>query len=128
MVQQLDTTSAAIWTLNPVSQQLEQQAAAGEVIVLNPDLLNIVAQNHQPYFTSEGLEVQQSSLHPHYFSSYSLVVEDRLLGVITLLGNQPLTEEACRTLSWIANAIAVAIDRYWARSELWAAENPYYLG
>jgi PAS domain S-box-containing protein len=118
MVQQLDTTSAAIWTLNPVSQQLEQQAAAGEVIVLNPDLLNIVAQNHQPYFTSEGLEVQKSSLLPHYFSSYSLVVEDRLLGVITLLGNQPLTEEACRTLSWIANAIAVAIDRYWARSEL----------
>lgn len=118
MVQQLDTTSAAIWTLNSQSQQLEQQAAAGEVICLNPDLLNLVAQNYQPYLTKEGLEVQESSLHPDYFSSYSLVVEDRLIGVITLLSNQPLTEEASRTLSWIANAIAIAIDRYWARKEL----------
>jgi signal transduction histidine kinase len=40
------------------------------------------------------------------------------MGVMTVLGNQPLSEEACNTLSWVANAIAVAIDRYWARSEL----------
>ena len=118
MVQHLDTTSAAIWTLNSQSQQLKQQASAGEVISLNPDLLNLVAQNYQPYLTREGLEVQEASLHPHYFFSYSLVVEERLIGVITLLSNQPLTEEASRTLSWIANATAIAIDRYWARSEL----------
>jgi transcriptional regulator with GAF, ATPase, and Fis domain len=45
-------------------------------------------------------------------------VEDRLIGVITLLSNHPLTEEAKGTLSWVANAIAVAVDRTWARSEL----------
>ena len=40
------------------------------------------------------------------------------MGVIAVLSNQPLSQEACDTLSWVVNAIAIAIDRYWARSEL----------
>jgi signal transduction histidine kinase len=45
-------------------------------------------------------------------------VEERSIGALGILGNQPLTDEARATLSWVANAIAVAIDRSWARSEL----------
>ncbi|HAX88234.1 MAG TPA: hypothetical protein DCY91_18690 [Cyanobacteria bacterium UBA11370] len=50
-------------------------------------------------------------------STLAAVVEDRLIGVMTLLGNQPLTSESRRTFGWVANAIAVAIDQYWARAE-----------
>ncbi len=118
MVQQLHVTSAVVWTLNPVSQQLERQASSGRLLPLKPDLVNLIAQTRQPYLSSEAVEELHSSSLPNHFSGYPLIVEDRLIGVLTLLGNQPLTEEACFTLSWVTNAIAVAIDRYWARSEL----------
>jgi signal transduction histidine kinase len=77
-----------------------------------------VAQTGQPYLSSEQLEALPSYLLTNHFSGYPLVVEDRLIGVMTLLSNQPLTEDASCTLNWVANAIAIAIDRSWARSEL----------
>lgn len=51
-------------------------------------------------------------------SALAAVVEDRLRSGMILLGNQSLNSESRRTFSWVANAIAVAIDQYWARSEL----------
>lgn len=117
IVQQLYLTSAAIWTLNSASGQLEEQAASGQLIPLNADLLNLVAQTRQPYLSRESQQELHSSRLPHHFSGYPLVVEDRLLGVITLLGSQSLKEEAHGIFSGVANAIAVAIDRCWARSE-----------
>lgn len=123
MVQQLHASSATIWTLNPASQRLEQQVATGQRFPLQPELINLVAQTRQPYWTSDEAGVNVSTCSSpsslcHHFSGYPLVVEDRLLGVMAVLGNQPLSEEARDTLSWVANAIAIAIDRYWARSEL----------
>ena len=142
MVQQLHAASATLWTLNPVSQKLEQKAASGQHFPLQPDLIDLVAQTRQPYWipqengqqgrtgeqeSERAQEWESGRLSPSnsltplpapYFSGYPLIVEDRLMGVMTVLGNQPLSEEARNTLSWVANAITVAIDRYWARSEL----------
>jgi PAS domain S-box-containing protein len=184
MVQQLHAISAAVWTLNPATQELEQQAASGQWFLLPKELIDIVAQTRQPYLTTEATverygdvgkmtrgwgdaEKQDDGLNSelcpastegaaaltltanrsasgrlsseasskaslrlplstsytqsstsHYFSGYPLIVEDRLMGVVAVLGNQPLTEQARDTFSWVAYAIAVAIDRYWARCEL----------
>ncbi|MBD1808049.1 PAS domain S-box protein [Microcoleus sp. FACHB-SPT15] len=118
IVQQLDATNAAVWTLNPTSQQIEQQAFAGQLTPLNPDLISSDTQYYQPDLNLEQLEGLYCSLLPNHLSGYPLIVEKRLIGVITLLSNHPLTEEAKGTLSWVANAIAVAVDRAWARSEL----------
>jgi PAS domain S-box-containing protein len=118
IVQQLDATGATVWTLNPTSQQLEQQAFAGQLTPLNPDLMSSDTQSYQPDLSLEQLEGLRYCLLPNHLSGYPLIVEDRLIGVITLLSNHPLTEEAKGTLSWVANAIAVAVDRTWARSEL----------
>jgi PAS domain S-box-containing protein len=118
MVQQLNATTAALWTLNPASQQLEQQAASGQVLSLQPALIDLVAQTRQPHSIIEQVEAQQSSPLRNYLSGYPLVVDDRLIGVLMLSGDQPLTAEAEGTLNWVAHAIAVAIDRSWARSEL----------
>lgn len=109
MVQQIDTISAAIWTVDSTSQQLEQQAFMGTSLCPTPEHLYHVAQTHCPYLIvdddgSEGI--------------YPLVVEERFIGIIAVAGNQPLSQDAHRTLSWVANAIAVAVDRYWARCEL----------
>jgi PAS domain S-box-containing protein len=165
MVQQLHAISAAVWTINPATQELEQQATSGQWFMPPTDLIDIVAQTRQPFLRVEGTgdrhgerdtktwgrtdaekaaETLIDTVHPastithhrsalprlssgafavnastpNYFSGYPLIVEDRLMGVIAVLGNQSLTEQARDTLSWVANAIAVAIDRYWARSEL----------
>ncbi len=118
LVQQLNVTSAAVWTLNPASQQLEQQAASGQLLPLKPEFINQVIQNRQPHASGEWEDERQPSPLSHCFSAYPLVVEDRPIGVLVVSGNHPLTEEARTTLSWVTNAIAVAIDRYWARSEL----------
>ncbi|HEY9633836.1 MAG TPA: PAS domain S-box protein [Coleofasciculaceae cyanobacterium] len=117
IVQQLDALTTTVWTFNPASHQLEKQATAGQLTPVNPALIDLVPQLHRPYLRGESLNELNASLFPNHFSNYSLVVEDRLIGVMTVLG-QPLTQEADRTLSWVANAIAVAIDRYWARAEL----------
>ena len=61
-------------------------------------------------------------------SSLAAVVEDRLIGVMMLLGNQPLTSESRRTFGWVANAIAVAIDQYWARSEFLSSRESLLFG
>ncbi|HAJ59772.1 MAG TPA: hypothetical protein DCP31_11270 [Cyanobacteria bacterium UBA8543] len=117
IVQQLHLTSAAIWTLNPASAQLEQQASSGQVISLNPDVINLVTQTRQPYLSSESQQELNSSLLPEHFSGYPLVVEDQIIGVMALLSSQSLAQETHSILSGMASAIAVAIDRCWARSE-----------
>ena len=118
MQQQLDASRAAVWTLNPATKELEQLAVAGDPTALNLDQIQLFAQQTQPDLSDEQLEELHRSLLPNNCSGYPLVVEERLIGVMTIFCDQPLTEEARRTLSWVANAIAVAIDRYWARKEL----------
>lgn len=118
MQQHLDAISAAVWTLNPATKELEQLAVAGEPTVINPDQISLFCQQNPPYLSGEQLEQLHRTLILNNLSGYPLIVEDRLIGVMTVLGNQPITEEARQTLSWVANAISVAIDRYWARKEL----------
>ena len=53
-----------------------------------------------------------------FFSGYPLIIESRLVGVIALHSCEPFSEVVRGVLGWVANAIAVAIDRAWAREEL----------
>ncbi|NET07099.1 MAG: PAS domain-containing protein [Symploca sp. SIO2B6] len=61
-------------------------------------------------------------------SSLAAVVEDQLMSVRALLGNRGLNLPSSGTLSWIANAIAVAVDRYWADSEILSRRESLLLG
>ncbi len=53
-----------------------------------------------------------------YFTGYPLIVEERLVGVMAVYSCLPITEEVRSLLEWVANSIAVAIDRSWAREAL----------
>lgn len=61
-------------------------------------------------------------------SSLAAVVEDQLMSVRALLGNKGFNLPSSGTLSWIANAIAVAVDRYWADSEIFSRRESLLLG
>ena len=54
----------------------------------------------------------------NYFTGYPLIVEERLVGVMAVYSCQMVTEEVRSLLEWVANSIAVAIDRSWAREAL----------
>lgn len=100
---------------------------------LHPDssIVDFILQSHQPYLnnkiqTQDSLGVKSwlqkigscSCALLKAFAAYPLIVEDRLVGVMGLSSRQSFSEEAHSMLEWMANAIAVAIDRTWARSEL----------
>jgi two-component system, NtrC family, sensor kinase len=108
---QLNATSTTIWTLNPLTQQV----TAGQILPLNSDLINLVTESCQP----QSLIQHQSQ--PNHLSGYPLIVEDRVIGVLEVLSDRSLSEEASHTLSWAANAIAkraVALNRHNSHSEL----------
>ncbi|HLO50947.1 MAG TPA: ATP-binding protein [Kamptonema sp.] len=118
MLAHLDATFAGIWTLNRSTRFLELQAFAGEQpstaelgdrIPFGISTIGFVAQHQQPYI---GLTPEN-----HTLVGYPLIVEDRLVGVVVVACQQPMTEKVVvDLLGWAGNAIAVAIDR--ARS--WA--------
>ncbi|HEY9295663.1 MAG TPA: PAS domain-containing protein, partial [Phormidium sp.] len=100
---------------------------------LHPDssIVDVISQTHQPYLnnkiqTQDPLGVKSwlqklgscSCSLLKGFAAYPLIVEERLVGVMALSSRQTFSEEAHNMLEWMANAIAVAIDRTWARSEL----------
>ncbi|MGQ4646955.1 PAS domain S-box protein [Lyngbya aestuarii] len=67
---------------------------------------------------SEWKQAEAALLKRTRLSALATVVEDQLRGVRGFLANGQLTAKSSHTLSWVANAIAVAVDRYWARSEM----------
>jgi two-component system, NtrC family, sensor kinase len=133
-VQYLDATFVRIWTYNAEAKLLELQAIAGQHshvedfysrIPLSISIIGFIAQLRQPYLTNDVQNdvcigardwVQRENLTS--FAGYPLIVEDRLVGVMALFCRQPLSEATLNTLGWIANSIAVAIDRIWAREAL----------
>ncbi len=110
MVQQLQALSAAIWVWNAQSQQLEPQATAGKPIAPSRDCLNTVLQTRQPFNPTDSPTTA--------LSAYPLLSEERLMGVLVVSSERALTEAASHSLSWMSNAIAVAIDRHRARTQL----------
>ncbi len=132
MVQHLHALGAGIWTVNPDgvgtadSLSLELQASAGQLtpaelfperISLNHGLIGAIAQIQQP-INSPLSTPSQGSTRQTFFSGYPLIVDSRLVGVIALHSHQPFSKVVNGVLGWVANAIAVAIDRVWAREEL----------
>lgn len=116
IVQQLGADGAAIWTFNSHTNLLEQQASSGL------GTLDWGVGNWGLFLSSPTPAPAASPI------TYSLIVEERLVGLMAILpdaefpngseGRFPVTEAAREALGWVANAIAVAIDRVQAREEL----------
>jgi two-component system NtrC family sensor kinase len=133
-VRYLDANFVRIWTYSAEAKLLELQAIAGQHshvedfysrIPLGISIIGFIAQTRQPYETNDVLNdvcigakdwVQREGLVS--FAGYPLIVEDRLVGVMALFCRQSLSEATFNTLGWIANSVAVAIDRIWAREAL----------
>jgi PAS domain S-box-containing protein len=129
-----DVALVRIWVLNQESNLLELQAIAGSVtsaadlpqrISLGISIIGLIAQNRQPYLTNDAQNdfclgakdwMQQEQLVA--FAGYPLVVEENLVGVMALFSRRSILDVTHSGLQWIANGVALAIDRFLARQEL----------
>ncbi|MEH2082776.1 MAG: PAS domain S-box protein [Nostoc sp.] len=139
--QYLDIGFVCIWTFERQTNQLQLQAGVHctditcsalsdtqdfpEHIALVNNIIGLMIQNHQAIFNEElsinnSNELLNSTLSILRFSAYPLIVEQQIIGIMTLFSKQLFTEPTHNLLNWIANNIAVAIDRIWAREELFS--------
>ncbi|MDZ8186287.1 MAG: PAS domain S-box protein [Nostoc sp. ChiSLP02] len=137
--QYLKIAFVCIWTFERQTNQIELQAGVQctdvacstlnnshdfpSHIVLANNIIGLMNQNYQAIFNQE-LAINQPELLINSpfsifrFSAYPLIVEQQLIGIIALFSQQLFSEPTHNLLNWIANNIAVAIDRIWAREEL----------
>jgi PAS domain S-box-containing protein len=136
IIQHLDVALARIWMLNPVENRLELQVSAGMSTLLDdsPDAILVdrfqvgcLAQERQPHLTNNILDElhlgDRTAGHDNVlrnwalregivaFVGYPLVVENQLVGVLTLFAHQPITEITFNTLASVADKIALGIER-----------------
>ncbi|MEG3858176.1 GAF domain-containing protein [Microcoleus sp. herbarium12] len=116
MVDDIDASGASIWTFNPQTERLELQATSGlssqEWETEIEDWVGAKAGK------IPAAPVFLLSLPSLWAMAYPLIVEERLVGVMALCSTQALAVGALEVLGWMANALAVAIDRVKAREEL----------
>jgi PAS domain S-box-containing protein len=97
----LNVTGVAIWTVSRKStHNLELQVSSGQCEV------------------EDCPKCQERSNHHCLCLNFALVVEGRQVGMMEISSRYPLTEQVQNALYWIANAIAVGIDRVAALEEL----------
>ncbi len=136
--QRLDAVFARIWLLDPEQQVLVLQASAGMYTHLNGQHSRIrvgefkigwIAQTRTPHLTNEVIGDPKI---PHQdwakrqgivaFAGYPLMIKDRLLGVMAIFAQHPLSELTLAEMASISSAIAVGIDRKQAEKKLRASE------
>jgi formate hydrogenlyase transcriptional activator len=134
MVRHLDAAFARIWTLNGDGQELELQASAGMYtrldgrysrIPLGQFKIGLIAQERKAHLTNEvqndpRIDDKEWARNEKMtsFAGYPLVVEDRIVGVMGMFSQKPLTESTVNTLSFLADGIAQGIGRKHAEDRL----------
>ncbi|WP_017660917.1 GAF domain-containing protein [Baaleninema simplex] len=126
------------------SSTLVRQAMAGRSLPdylfpphtsLGESLVGWVAQVRQPYVNNtlnrDAPHLDRSSI-PGFrelvnwaqhqgivgLACYPLVIEERLLGVVTLCSQHPWTQDCSSILNWVTSGIGLSVDRVWAREAL----------
>lgn len=131
LVRHLDALGAGIWTVDS-SLQLILKAASGDFLSseifsqflsLKEELFSVVIKTRKPLSTQllnqkYKLKHKNCSGQYSFFSGYPLIIESRLVGIIGLHSCQEFSSVVHNVLGWVANAIAVAIDRDQVKTEL----------
>ncbi len=132
IIRHLQAIGAGIWTVErtvgnlSTLSSLELQGSTGQLlpaelfprhVAPNQGIIGAIAQTRNSINTS--LSTPGNDKIPSTFlSGYPLIVDSKVIGVMALHSHQPFSQVVNGVLGWVANAIAVAIDRVWAREEL----------
>ena len=124
MVRQLDAALARIWTVDHDTEMLELCGSAGiethelTRIAIGEHKVGQIAETGQPYLTNDvatDLHVGRSEWIQREriiaFAGYPLRVGDQIVGVMALYSRNPIDHDMLNSLSSIADALALGIDR-----------------
>lgn len=122
MVKHLDGALARIWMHDEVEAALELRATTAteehpEIAQLGRPMAERIAEKRRPYHTNAVLG-ELSTWEQDWarregvaaFAGHPLVVEDRLLGVMAVFTRREMPETTIRTLSEIADSLALGIQ------------------
>lgn len=127
MVTHLDAAVAEFWTLDEAKQALELQASAGlptridqrpPHIPVGQSTIGAIAQDLHSYLTDD-LTTYSDVDDPAWarregvtsFAGYPLVLDNRLVGVMTMFARHRLSQATLDAMSAVANPIATGIER-----------------
>jgi two-component system, cell cycle sensor histidine kinase and response regulator CckA len=126
MVAHLGVALARIWAPHPQEDRLQLLASAGHLVpAAGPDesappmffTLDDVVRGRDIVVTNALLDDPRANSEwaaAHgivSFVGYPLIVGERIVGVIAMFGCSPLSEATVQAVSYIANAVASAIER-----------------
>lgn len=127
LVAHLDAAFARIWTVTDDGTTLELQASAGRYthldgphgrVAIGHLKIGLIAQERRPYLTNAVIgdpRVHEQAWARREgmvaFAGYPLIVEARLVGVMALFAQHPLTAATLEALASIAAAIGQGIER-----------------
>ena len=134
LVEYLRAAFARIWTLSEDGTMLDLQASAGlytqidgshAQVPVGKYKIGLIASERRPHFTNSV--VGDPRVHDQEwarreglvaFAGYPLVVGERLVGVMAMFSRQAVSDLTLRTMSSVANKIALAIDRKRTKSQV----------
>jgi len=138
----LKTAGAQIWTVDNLNGTLVLQASAGmssplsekcKTVPIGQSIIGLIAQKRIPYLSNDGNDVfkepQVDALdwarHENMalFAGYPLLVDDRLVGVMSLFSRNKLHKNVLSSLDSVTNSIAVGIERKEAAKALRESED-----
>ena len=140
MAQYLNAALAQIWTFDARKLLLEPQAAGGIITERNPDVavwpairLDLAPLSKgEPVFIrhlSQDERVADASLVSRHgvvsYCAYPLVLEDQLVGMMSVFSQQALTPQIAQEMGSVANGISLCILRKRSEEALTASEVKY---
>jgi len=139
LVRNLDVSFARIWTFNKETNMLELQSSAG--IYIHTDgqhnripvgmfKVGLIAEERKPYFTNSVTGdpkvpdqewARQTGMVS--YAGYPLTVDDRLVGIMAIFAQKPLTEITLKALATVSDSIALGIDHMCVKENLLTMKN-----
>lgn len=126
LVRNLNVAFARIWTLNRKENVLELQSSAGlythidgshSRVPVGKLKIGLIAQERKPLLTNSVIgdsrvndQEWAKRMGMTAFAGYPLIIEGRLVGVMAMFAQKPLTEITLKALGSVSNSIALGIE------------------
>ncbi|PSF36120.1 hypothetical protein C7H19_14050 [Aphanothece hegewaldii CCALA 016] len=119
MVKHLDVACVRLWTFNPETNLLQLQGSAGLTSVVDRIYQYIPKIGYKSADDPEALLKTLASIYQDWateaamtaFTGYSLFLEEQLVGILGLFAHEPLNQSTLNALNFIADDMALGIQR-----------------
>src|SRR3989338_8072481 len=142
-VRNLNVAFARIWSLNKAENMLELQSSAGIYthidgaharVPVGKYKIGLIAEERKPHLTN--VVVGDTRIHNQAwakqmgmvaFAGYPLIIEDRVVCVMAMFAQRPISEFVLKALGSVSESIALFVEHKLAEDELFKSREQYRL-